>query len=235
MKAYRKGDSMKIEQIAPDKVKVTLSEDDLVNMEIDPTCFLSDTNALNGFIIELMHEIYEKTDFNPYHGNITMEAQPENKGLTILLSKGNFKPPMFTQGRAEVRGIIGIPKSEIPGFRDKPKRKKKVIKSVSVRKPTDAPKAMQTFIFDDFEDVCQALIRMSDDVIKSTELYRMDSGYAVLIPTTVHCLDDIAMVMEFALEVKRGIVFEHIREHGEMIASGDELMAMIDGIKNLQN
>lgn len=215
---------MKIEQIAPDKVRVTLSEDDLVDMEIDPTHFLSDTAALNGFIIELMHEIYKKTDFNPYQGNITMEAQSELNGMTIMLSKG--ETPMFS-GKGQIKGIIGVPKSRIPKNTEKKKRKIKSVKAIK------RPQVMQTFAFDDFENVCKALVRMNEKIVSVSELYRTDEGYALLIPTDKNCLDDIAMVMEFADNVRRSMVFEHIREHSECVAKGEKLTAMAQGIRKL--
>lgn len=219
---------MKIEQIAPDKVRVTLSEDDLVDMEIDPTCFLSDTAALNGFIINLMHEIYKKTDFNPYQGNITMEAQPEMEGMTILLSKVDFAPPIFS-GKGQIRGMINVPKTSDL----KVGKKKRKIKSVKAIKAVEKPVIMHTFIFNDFENVCKALVRMSESIRGASELYRIDGGYSLLIPTNADCLDDIAMVMEFADDVRRSMVFEHIREHGECIAKGEKLTAMSERIKEL--
>ncbi len=223
---------MKIEQIAPDKVKVTLSDADLVDMEIDPTCFLSDTNALNGFIVELMHEIYEKTDFNPYHGNIKMEAQSETGGMTILLSKTNSAFPMPDKGKPGIKGIMAVSEVRTRRLRKAPEKKK--IKNIRVIKPGSTPKSMQTFIFSDFENVCAALMRMSPSVTEISEFYRMDEVYALLIPTNAGCLDDIAMVMEFADGVRRAIVFEHIREHGELIAKGTKLSSMAEGIKKLE-
>lgn len=215
---------MKIEQLAHDKVKVTLSDEDLISMKVDPMCFLSDTTALNGFIINLMSEIHKKTDFNPYQGNITMEAQHDSDGMTIMLSKGMPDPEML-MSKAQIHGIMAIPKEK-----SKPKRK---IKSVKAIKAKDKPKRMQTFEFDDFENMTNALMRMNGDIAVKSEVYKVGDKYFVLVPTNDECLDDIAMIMEFADDVKRGMAYEHIREHGEYIASKDKLLSMIDGIKTL--
>ncbi len=216
---------MKIEQLAPDKVRVTLSSQDLMDMDIDPKHFLSDATALNGFIIELMNEIYDKTDFNPYQGNITMEAESDPDGMTIMLSKANIDLPLLA-AKGHIKGVIGVPKSKLT----KTDYKKKKIKSVkAVKKPV----SLHTFEFSDFDNVCKALIRMNTEIISISELYRTNDGYALLIPTKESCLDDIAMVMEFADTVKRSMVFEHIREHCECVAKCEKLLSMAEGIKML--
>lgn len=217
---------MKIEQLAHDKVKVTLSDEDLMSMKIDPMCFLSDTTALNGFIISLMSEIHKKTDFNPYQGNITMEAQHDSEGMTIVLSKGMPDNEMFL-GKTHIQGIMAIPK-------EKTKSKRK-IKSVRAIKAEEKPKRMQTFVFGDFGNAAEALMRMKEEIAFRAELYRQEEKYFLLVPTDSECLDDIAMIMEFADDVKRGMTYEHIREHGEHIASEEKILSMIEGIKILEN
>jgi len=216
---------MKIEQLAPDKVRVTLSSQDLKEMEIDPKHFLSDTAVLNGFIIELMNEIYDKTDFNPYQGNITMEAQSDSEGMTIMLSKSDFIPAISAD-KGHIRGIIGVPKPMVKKIENKNRKIKKVN---AVKKPV----FLHTYEFTDFNNLCDALIRISTEIVSLSELYHTNGGYALLVPDKKEYSDDFAIVSEFSDSFKRSMVFEHIREHCECIAKGESLVSMREGIKKL--
>ena len=66
-----------------------------------------------------------------------------------------------------------------------------------------------------------------------SELYRLDGSYMLLVPVVTSALDDIAILMEFASDIKRGMVYEYVHEHGECIAKGAELTAMSKKVEEL--
>ena len=222
---------MKIEQVSADKVRVRLSHEELAEMNVNPEMFMSDSKALNAFILNILHEIYETTDFDPFYGSITMEAMPDSDGMCIMLSKGivpkSAKKTGYSVDLERIAELLGI------DTRTQKKPQKRKIKSVSAVKEGSA-RGIHTFIFNEFDDMCSAAGRMSTVTAQLSELYKIDGKYAMLVPILTKTLDDFAMIMEFASEVKRGLAYEHVREHGELIAKNESLVNMAEGIRGLE-
>lgn len=243
---------MKIERVGSDKVRVRISHEELTEMNVNPDMFFSDSNALNTLIIKILREIHETTDFGPFFGSVQMEATPDGDGMSIILSR----VPDFS-------GAEGIKKDDIARLLDRlgvgrnddeaeksialtgrirrlPTEAKRVVrlkkhrKIKGVRAVKDSSReTLQTFEFESFEDMCLALCRMSGNVTEMSELYRLDGSYMLLVPVVTSALDDIAMLMEFASDIKRGMVYEYVHEHGECVAKGAELTAMSKKVAEL--
>lgn len=131
-------------------------------------------------------------------------------------------------------GIISGGIINVPGDLKKTGSRKKNRKIRSVKAIKGKSKGLpQTFVFGSFDDMCNALFRLSAKTAELSELYRLDSKYMLLVPVITNVLDDLAMLMEFASEIKRGMTYEYVREHGEFIASGTALSDMCSKIREL--
>ena len=238
---------MKIERVSSDKFRVRISRDELREMNVNPEMFISDSNALNDLIMRILREIHEKTDFKPFMGSMTMEASADSDGMSIVLSRR----PGVTEpgGENELRNIArmlkklgsGISSEEHSGMKginsgrlketgicmeNRKIRSVKAVKSKSKEPP-------QTFVFGSFDDMCHALCRLSTKAAETSELCRLDDKYMMISHITTSVLDDLAMLMEFASEIKRGMAHEYVREHGECIAEGKTLSEMCGKITEL--
>ena len=84
---------MKIERIETNKIKVTLSALDLVDMNVTVTSLTPASPILTGFLHEVMEQVIEETGFNPYDGQVMVEATPEEDGIVLIVTKLSEEKP----------------------------------------------------------------------------------------------------------------------------------------------
>ena len=80
---------MRIEKLNNDKIKVTLTTRDLTSLDVKIEQLRPDSRELHLFIFKIMERIQKETGFNPYNGQIVVEAMPEKDGIAIMVSKLN--------------------------------------------------------------------------------------------------------------------------------------------------
>ena len=258
---------MKIEQISENKVRVSITNAEMTEMNIRPEMFAAGGKELNTFLFNIMDEISKQTDFDPYFGSLTMEAIHDTDGMSIMISKGIDTSRLGDQtgsksvgdeidelktlagilsklsaiadvsgerqGGDSLSGVLAIPRKKLErqqGHSTAKKRRK--IKSVRAVKE-DNPQEFTTYIFESFEDMCHTLQNMSDMAVKRTELYNINGHYAFILPNITLLVDDAAMIIEYALNMRSRVSCERVREHGKLIAEGEKLMDMRDKIENL--
>ena len=78
---------MRIEKLNKDKIKVTLTTAELINLDIDVKRLSPDSKELHTFLFHIMETIREETGFNPYNGQVVVEATPSQDGI---LSKASL-------------------------------------------------------------------------------------------------------------------------------------------------
>lgn len=83
---------MKIEKIELNKIKVTLSAPDLIDMNVSVKSLTPGSPELHGFLHEVMEKIKEETGFNPYSGQVMVEATPNNDGIVLVVTRLADKP-----------------------------------------------------------------------------------------------------------------------------------------------
>ena len=71
---------MRIEKLNKDKIKVTLTTAELINLDIDVKRLSPDSKELHTFLFHIMETIREETGFNPYNGQVVVEATPSQDG-----------------------------------------------------------------------------------------------------------------------------------------------------------
>lgn len=80
---------MKIEKIEVNRIKVTLSAPDLLDMNINIKSLTPGSPKLHGFLYDIMERVRKETGFNPYNGQVVVEATPEGDGVVLTVTKLN--------------------------------------------------------------------------------------------------------------------------------------------------
>ena len=78
---------LKIEKIETNKIKVTLSALDLIDMNISVKSLTPDSPVLHGFLHDVMEMVKAETGFNPYSGQVMVEAVPSGDGIVLMVTK----------------------------------------------------------------------------------------------------------------------------------------------------
>lgn len=78
---------MRIEKIELNKIKITLLCEDLQMYNINVKKINPDSPELHTFLCEMMKIVRSETNFNPYEGQVVVEATPSGDGLVLMLSK----------------------------------------------------------------------------------------------------------------------------------------------------
>ncbi len=227
--------NLHIERLEENKIKVTLTRADLLSMNIDINKLGSESTELNSFLFRLMERIREETGFNPYGGQVLMEAMPTVDGINIFVSK--------------VKGDIGkvnVGIGKPSGSTGKKISRERFNKLKSVRVKKEKPEAegkkkaqsvcMETFYIDNFDDVCGVLTNIKYSVLLKCALYRLEERYCVLIPRTLKNISAMGVLTEFSCGRASSPMTEiYVAEHGELIAKGRKLANMGKGIRNLED
>ena len=78
---------MKIEKIENDKIKVFLTHEDLLSYDISTEAVAPNSPKLHRFLFEIMENVIRETGFNPYNGQVVVEAIQNKQGITLFISK----------------------------------------------------------------------------------------------------------------------------------------------------
>lgn len=200
---------MRIERLTDNRIKVTLTAADLTNLDISINQLTPNSKELHTFLFHIMETVREETGFNPYSGQVVVEATPSGGGISILISKLNCEKERIT--REQFRKISSI----------KPKIKNKAI-------------ALDTYYFDSFDDLCGALLRMEDGAVQNGKLYRFESEYCLILKNGKNFRQSSYALSEYSKKRAVNVLnAEHIMEHWTLIAAGERLRTMVDGIVKL--
>ena len=211
---------MHIERLDQNKLKIVLSDMDFEDFSVTKKQLVMDRDILRSFILKLMDTISEETDFNPYNGNIVIEAKEQDGGMSIIVSKA---PISRKYTKEELKKATHINAT----VKDKPKVHKGVMHNI--------------YTFKSFEDVCVALHLVDDYVHNASSLYKYNNTYCYLtkIDNTVYDNDKamckaLGVFNEYCDYSQTSIIkTNHIKEHGELIAEGKKLISMAEGVRNI--
>ena len=209
------GDDVQIEKLEDNKIQVILTTADLTSMNIDINSLSGESVELNAFLFNIMERIKEETGFNPYGGQVLMEAMPiGDDGISILVSKVHSHSGRIT--RTQFKRIRSV--------RAKTEEKEDI----------DPEARSEVFYIETFDDVCAALSELSLKTLAVSSLYKMESMYGFLAVKTAKTARDIELLSEFSYRQSYYPLQEvYIREHGELIAAGKRLVSMAKGVKEL--
>ena len=231
---------MKIKKLSQDLIAVFLSDQDIIEYDIDINGKIPPSDELHKFLFEIMEAVREETGFDPYHGGqVVVEASPTDTGLNLLISK--VKPKSKVRKLTEeqfnrVRKITvagkKIRKSEITPA----DYLKRIMSELGLDESEDEKKSEKNrvFIFNSFDEWEKALCCMDSDLIAECSLYRSEAGYALITNLDKENIY-YNMLSEFALlECRKEITVLTIKESWTFIAEGNTLSGMCEAVKAMQ-
>lgn len=198
---------MRIERLAVNRVRVTVTSADLEGLNMNIEQLRPNSKELHSFLFNIMETIREETDFNPYNGQVVVEAMPSSEGVSIIVSKiheGAVRMPLRARGRI---------KSVTPHIKRRPPL---------------------IFFFEEMDDLCGALVRIDEKALLSSALYKAENGYFFTLPSTPRFHEAFGVLAEFASrQVRRILQDNFIKEHYTVVAEAEGLVNMAQGIKKL--
>ncbi len=188
------------------RIKVILTAEDLDNMNLSLDRLTPDSGELHTFMFKLMERVKSETGFNPYNGQIMVEAHPTLDGITLLVTR--IGDNNINVGRPKYKNVRAV--------------KKKVILKTGI------------YHFKKFEALCGAFKMLEKDMMAKSVLYRMSGEYYLVICTDLVFDEYHSLLSEFCDDYSYPPLYENVlREHGECIACDSGLTDMIDKIKKL--
>lgn len=200
---------MRIEKISGDKIKVTLSASDLINFDIDINELTPDSEELHSFLFHIMETIRIETGFNPYSGQVVVEATPSREGISIVVSKLKTNA-----GKMMTRSDLK--------------------RNVAVRAKKKISGGEKIFYFDDFDDLCDALCLLTDEELTFGALYKLSDTFCFIVNNSSRFKRCVSLMTEFsAQQSKYPMQLMYIKEHGKIVAEGETLISMAKKLRQL--
>ena len=190
---------MKIEKLENDKIKVSLTTEDLLSHDISNESVTPDSPKLHKFLFEIMESVMEETGFNPYSGQVVVEAVQDKTGITLFISK--------------LKNAVDIKKTKV--------------KSVKINKDIHKNR----YIFNSFENLCEAFKSINPSELKGSSLYKYENKWYITVlskNTALNCV-----FLEYCDKLSENVSDLFLKEHAELIARGENLISMVNGIKTL--
>ena len=188
---------MKIEKLNEDKIKITLSTDDLAERNIDVQSFIYNSPESQDLFWDMMQEAEQKYGFNVDESMIYVEATASGAGI-------------FTLTVTKTAGSLNIPTT---------KKKLKKGNFKLKRKVTSVQQENSIYIFSSFEDICEFCNAVDCSKIGTNSLYKLNEQYYLKISTM-----PFNSILEFAsLDNSPELTFARIQEYGSVISEEDAL------------
>ena len=189
---------MRIERIAQNKIKVTLSNDDLLEWDISFESLTYNSPQAQELFWDLMKRAEEEAGFFADGSQLVVEAMPtRNDGFIMLITK-------VEEGDESPLKKLVKPKSK---REFKTKKQKYSISPI-------------VFEFDAFNDVVEACKNIENRFIGNSSLYKKDGKFFLVLDVDNEYLaEDLKLLLtEFAKKVDNSFVKEgELFEHAEML------------------
>lgn len=197
---------VQIEKEDSNKIRVILRPIDLREMNVSVESLKPDSPQLHSFLYEIMERVRAETGFNPYSGQIMVEALPIGEGMVLNVTR--IMPPK----KATADSSLNI------------KRVKAVLKESGQRRTA--------FVFDSFDDLCNALTVLNKETLIRSDYYKLNSKNILLVSGAL--FQEKSVLKEYSVSYKTGrMIDSYMSEHGKHIAGGERLVSMADGISRL--
>lgn len=195
---------MRIEKLECNKIKVTVFPVDLIDMNINMKSLKPDSPQLHSFLSGIMEKIKEETGFNPYSGRTVVEASPIGDCIVLTVTKVTDSDDNFK--------II-------------PKKK---IRAVLKNKKTQTG----IYFFETFDDMCGAVCLLCEETLLGASLYKIEGRFAISALKMME--SESVMMSEFSSGNDcHTLAGDFLLEHAQLVASGEKLVLMVEGIKKL--
>lgn len=186
---------MKIEKLAEDKIKITITIDDLEERNIDLCSFVYNSPESQDLFWDVMTEAEKEYGFNVDDSMIYVEASTSGSGnFTFIVTRTKEKPIVKFNTSKQPKDIVKLKRKKIPYF----------FKN-------------GLYKFDTFEDICDFCKIADRKSIIDTKLYAYNNSYflkAGIMPAT--------LILEYAQVEKSPLLVEsRIGEYGSTIIEND--------------
>lgn len=189
---------MKIEKFGENKLKVTLTQNDMTSYDIGEDAIRPDSPTLLKFIGTLLDRAREETGFCADSGGVTVEASKQNSNFVFLITSISCE-----------KKENGNPKK--PGGR----KFHVVKKGVLVKKPE-----MNTYKFDSLENFANFLKSAGNFPPVGTLYKNNDAYYLTISKSTDDALSLGYILSEFSVKIDSKLISMYLGEHCRRIASG---------------
>lgn len=196
---------LRIEKLELNKIKVTIDQIDLIDMNINLRTLRPDSPQLHSFLFKVMEKVKKETGFNPYSGQIVVEALPVGDCMELTVTKISDKKPHIYD-------------------RSKLKKARATLKNKT--------SIGNIFTFDSFDILCSVLLNLSNEVLSQSSYYQLDNRHCLVLKNIG--LQDFNVMREFSENCDRGKLCEaFLNEHAKLIAEKNSLISMAEGISKL--
>lgn len=194
---------MKIEKLTENKLKITLSIDDLEERNINLHSFMYNTPESQSLFWELIQTAEKECGFNVDDSMVYVEASTSGSGnFTLLVTKTNEAAPT-------VEKIVKPKKISNKNF--KLKRKSVPLKSESC-----------IYLFDTFDDICAFCNICDTTILHDNVLYSMNETYYLKIDYIPY-----NMILDYATLSKNPTLLEaKLNEYGKIIIKENALQTI---------
>ncbi|ABN51326.1 MAG TPA: adaptor protein MecA [Hungateiclostridium thermocellum] len=195
---------MKIEKINENKIKVTISIDDLLERNIDLDTLNYNTPAAQELFWDMMEQAEIQFGFDASDSQICVEAIPDpEEGFVIIITK------LDEDGEFE-----SIHKYIKNRFRKSDLRVRKRNSRVS--------SSIVIYFFNNFEDLCSVCQKLRDIYSGESTLYRLKGVYYLVLTKNSWSVANLRsfepILSEFGTKVSNVSFYEgYLNEHGEKI------------------
>ena len=197
---------MQIEKEDSNKIRIILKPIDLQEMNVNIESLKPNSPRLHSFLYEIMERVREETGFNPYLGQIIVEASPMGEGMELTVTRVSHQKNPPVPANAKIRRVKAV-------------------------RNTSSPKRT-AFIFECCDDFCNALIHITPDTLQKSSYYKLCKNDILIVKDI--SLQEKNILREYSVSSKSGGVVEpYANEHGNLIASGNKLVSMAKGISQL--
>lgn len=200
---------MKFEKLSENKIRITLTIQDLAEKEIDFHVFMSNSIESQDILLDMLEQAKKETGFDPENYNLKIEA--------LAMADKSF--------------IFTITK-DIPEEKTKAPKKKFVVK----RKTLSPSSTQAIYSFNSFDDYCNFLQFLKDsnlfydvkEIADAVTLYEYKEKYYLLLDSIhsdiVSKLKFYATITEFAKYVTNSKLFAcKLKEFGTLIMKNNAL------------
>ncbi len=196
---------MKIERISLNKLKVTVSAEDLFMHGISLESFVADSPRVQDFFWNLIQKAEDETNFSIEDGRVMIEAMPlKNDGIVIFLTKPDEQVPPDSPKIRRVRYRVK---------RHDKKQKKN---------------ALFLYRFETFEDLC-AFAKEWRYMGERSSLYALEDTYFLALSFDGVSYDKAymeAQILEFAYP-ERKLTESYLEEHAKKICDKDAIASLL--------
>lgn len=189
---------MKIEKLNENKLKITLSIDDLAERNIDLQSFIYNSPESQDLFWDMMQEAEKEYGFNFDESMIYVEASAIGSGLfTLIVTKSDSELPIHPQSKSKL------------------KAKKVRLK----RKSINIEFSKQLYLFQTFDDICAFCKTADVAALGENSLYKFEDEYYLLASDM-----PFLHILNFATLVKSPELFMgKINEYGSTIIENTAL------------